>query len=42
MERVFLNVGAIHNHNRNHFGKEKASKLNFRYRMLRGDIEDDN
>ena len=42
MERVFLNVGAIHNHNRNHFGKEKASKLKFCYRKLRGDIEVDN
>ena len=42
MERVFLNVGKIHNHIYNHFGKEKASKLKFYCRKLRGDIEVDN
>ena len=39
VERVFSNFGLIHSKIRNRLGNEKASKLVFCYRMLRGATE---
>ena len=36
IERIFSSFGLIHNKIRNRLGVEKAAKLVFRYRMLRG------
>ena len=41
IERVFSNFGVIHTKLRNRLGNEKASKLVFCYRMLRGQSEID-
>lgn len=41
VERVFSSFGIVHNKLRNRLGVERAAKLVFCYRMLRGSVSDD-